>query len=185
MHSVRRRVVTRLEPNNINTHSTQHTYKYRLQLHDVCFMNARPPLPRALIADGTVVTRAALSSSKTPSTSTDSTALMLPLLTNQTTSLKKWPPWVAGKWTVVVCVLRVYPLSFLQVCRLIVDCIVESVLMPKPVSKNKVPYHYQISRKSGMDLCFRRVGCKRWETPSHSSRCQSLRLLSLPHCQWM
>ena len=54
-----------------------------MQLHDVFFMNARLPLPRALIADGTVVIRAALSSSKTPSTSTDSTALMLPLLTDQ------------------------------------------------------------------------------------------------------
>ena len=68
-----------------------------MPLHDVFFMNASLPLPRALIADGTGVIRAALSSSKTPSTSTDSTALMLPLLTNQTTSLKKWPPWVAGK----------------------------------------------------------------------------------------
>jgi len=37
--------------------------------------------PRALIADSTVGIRAALSPSKTPSTSTDSTTLMLPLLT--------------------------------------------------------------------------------------------------------
>lgn len=65
----------------LSTHATKQLCKYRMPLHDVFFINASLASPRALIADSTVGIRAALSPSKTPSTSTDSTTLMLPLLT--------------------------------------------------------------------------------------------------------